>query len=82
MSSTVKRIDAAIQRVEQDHPDNPKGQAMSLRAEVVYSGFLTPADRVEFREAINRLDCDLCLGCGVITTSTGAGFESVECAHG
>jgi hypothetical protein len=48
------RIAHALRRLETDHPEDPRAQAMSLRAELHYSAFLTTVDRCAFRAEIER----------------------------
>lgn len=52
------RIAHALRLVQRDHPNDPQAQAMSLRAELLYSAFLTPADRRAFRAEIERREAE------------------------
>lgn len=52
----ASRIAHALRRVRADYPLDFRGQAMSLRAELLYSTFLSPEDRRAFRFEIGRRD--------------------------
>jgi hypothetical protein len=50
----ITRIEQALDRIERVWPNDSQAQVTSLRAELIYSAFLTSEDRAAFRREIDE----------------------------